>query len=335
MSRLLLFALGLVFATAAQAQVVWKYSAWLPPTHAAYEGFIKVWAKQVEDATQGRVKIDIVPPLGTPQAHYDLVRNGVADVTNITTANTANRFPLLKGLEMPFLSDQNSAMSIAAWRTYERFFAAANEFEGVKLGGLFIVGPYQVYTTKKEIRAIDDLKGQKIREAGGMTKEVVEALGATPFFAPAPQTYDVLSKGVGDGVLFPPESIPGFKVTSAVRHGLHVAGGFNQAAQALIINEAKWKALSPADQAAIEKLLGEHTARLWGELWDKTNAAAVDTMRKEGVGITTAAGPLLAEIQKRLGAIEGAWLAEAQKKNVDGKAALAFMRDEVKKLEKR
>jgi TRAP-type C4-dicarboxylate transport system substrate-binding protein len=335
MIRIALVAIGMAVAAAAQAQTVWKYSSWLPPSHPAYEGFIKVWAKQVEDATQGRVKVEVVPPLGSPQAHYDLVRNGVADVTNITTAYTANRFVLLKGLEMPFMSDRNSAMSIAAWRTYERFFAKANEFEGVKLGGLFIVGPYQVYTTKKEIKAIDDLKGQKIREAGGMTKEVVEALGATPFFAPAPQTYDVLSKGVGDGVLFPPESIPGFKVTSAIRHGLHVDGGFNQAVQALIINDAKWKALSPADQAAVEKLLGEHTARLWGDLWDKTNAAAVETMKKEGVSLATASGPLLAEIRRRLGAIEGAWVADAQKKSVDGKAALAFMRDEVKKLEKR
>jgi TRAP-type C4-dicarboxylate transport system substrate-binding protein len=335
MIRIALVAIGMAVAAAAQAQTVWKYSSWLPPSHPVYEGFIKVWAKQVEDATQGRVKVEVVPPLGSPQAHYDLVRNGVADVTNITTAYTANRFVLLKGLEMPFMSDRNSAMSIAAWRTYERFFAKANEFEGVKLGGLFIVGPYQVYTTKKEIKSIDDLKGQKIREAGGMTKEVVEALGATPFFAPAPQTYDVLSKGVGDGVLFPPESIPGFKVTSAIRHGLHVDGGFNQAVQALIINEAKWKALSPADQAAVEKLLGEHTARLWGDLWDKTNAAAVETMKKEGVSLATASGPLLAEIRRRLGAIEGTWVADAQKKSVDGAAALAFMRDEVKKLEKR
>ena len=335
MIRLALAFFSLALAAGAQAQTVWKYSSWLPPSHAAYDGFIKVWAKQVEDATQGRVKVEVVPALGTPQAHYDLVRNGVADVTNITTAYTANRFPLLKGLEMPFMSDRNSAMSIAAWRTYEKFFARANEFEGVKLGGVFIVGPYQVYTTRKEIKAMGDFAGQKIREAGGMTKEVVEALGATPFFAPAPQTYDVLSKGVGDGVLFPPESIPGFKVTSAIKYGLHVDGGFNQAVQALIINEAKWKALSPQDQAAIEKLLGEHTARLWGDLWDKTNAAAVETMKKDGVVITTATGPLLADIQRRLKTIEGIWVGDAQKKGVDGKAALAYMRDEVKKLEKR
>jgi TRAP-type C4-dicarboxylate transport system substrate-binding protein len=322
-------------AAPAAAQVVWKYSNWLPPTHPVTDGVTRVWAKQVEEATQGRVKIEVIAPLGAPPAHLDLVRNGVADVTNVTTAYTAGRFVLLGGLEMPFMSDRNSAMSLAAQRTYDRFFRPANEFDGLKFGGIAMVGPYQIYTTKKAINTIDDFKGQKIREAGGVTKAVVEALGATPFFAPAPQTYDVLSKGVGDGVLFPPESIPGFKVTSAVRHGIHVPGGFNQAVQALIINEAKWKALSPADQAAIEKLLGEHWSLLWGNLWDRTNAAAVESMAKDGVSIRNASPELLAEIRRRLAKIETDWIAEAGKKNVDGKAALAFMREQVQALEKR
>jgi TRAP-type C4-dicarboxylate transport system substrate-binding protein len=319
----------------AAAQVVWKYSNWLPPTHPVTDGVTRVWARQVEEATQGRVKIDVIAPLGAPQAHLDLVRNGVADVTNITTAYTAGRFVLLGGLEMPFMSDRNSAMSVAAQRTYEKFFRQANEFEGVKFGAIALVGPYQIYTTKKPIASIEDFKGQKIREAGGVTKLVVEALGATPFFAPAPQTYDVLSKGVGDGVLFPPESIPGFKVTSAVRHGLHVPGGFNQAVQALVINEAKWKALSAADQAAIEKLLGEHWTLLWGNLWDKTNAAAIEQMTKDGVSLRDASPELLAEVRRRLAKIETDWIAEAAKKNVDGRAALAYMREQVRALEKR
>jgi TRAP-type C4-dicarboxylate transport system substrate-binding protein len=325
----------LALAAPVHAQVVWKYSNWLPPTHPVTDGVTRVWAKQVEDATQGRVKVEVIAPLGAPPAHLDLVRNGVADVTNVTTAYTAGRFVLLGGLEMPFMSDRNSAMSLAAQRTYDKFFRQANEFEGLKFGGIAMVGPYQIYTTKKAINTIDDFKGQKIREAGGVTKAVVEALGATPFFAPAPQTYDVLSKGVGDGVLFPPESIPGFKVTSAVKHGIHVPGGFNQAVQALIINEAKWKALSPADQAAIEKLLGEHWSGLWGNLWDKTNAAAIEQMKKDGVALKDASPELLAEIRRRLAKIETDWIEQAGKKGVDGKAALAFMRAEVKSLEKR
>ncbi len=90
-------------------------------------------------------------------------------------------------------------MFIAVSAYYERFpsvsdqevasvLRQANEFEGLKFGGIAMVGPYQVYTTKKQISTIDDFKGQKIREAGGVTKAVVEALGATPFFAPATST---------------------------------------------------------------------------------------------------------------------------------------------------
>jgi TRAP-type C4-dicarboxylate transport system substrate-binding protein len=317
------------------AQTVWRYSNWLPPTHPVSEGVAKVWAQQVEQATEGRVKIEILAPLGAPPAHLDLVRNGVADVAGISTTYTAGRFILLRGLEMPFMSDSNSAMSIAAYRTYEKFFAKANEFQGVKLAGLALVGPNEVYTTKKPIHSIDDFKGLKLREAGGTTKEVAELLGATPFFVPAPQVYDVLSKGVGDGVLFPPESIPSFKLNGVVRYGVHVPGGFHQTAFAFIINQAKWNALSPADQAAISKLTGEHMARLWGELWDKTNADAIEQMNKGGVKIETASPALLADIRKRLSSLETGWIAEAAKKGVDGRAALEYMRAEVKALEKK
>ncbi|MBL8376253.1 MAG: TRAP transporter substrate-binding protein [Burkholderiales bacterium] len=324
-----------LFSGIAAAQTVWRYSNWLPPTHPVSSQVTLPWAKAVEAATQGRVRVEVIAPLGAPQGHLDLVRNGVADVTNITTSYTASRFVLTGGLELPFLSDQNSAMSVAAQRTYERFFAKANEFDGVKFGGLALVGPYQIYTTNKQVNSLDDLKGQKIREAGGITKAVVELLGATPFFAPAPQTFDVLSKGVGDGELFPPESIPGFKVTSTVKHGLHVPGGFNQNVQALIINEAKFRALSPADQAAVDKVIGEYWARAWGELWDKTNAAAIDDMRKAGVDVKVASPALMNEIRGRLARLEGDWIAAAAKKNVDGKAALEFMRAEVRRLEKK
>lgn len=335
-SRSLLFGvIACLVSVPVLAQTVWKFSNWLPPTHPVSEHVIKVWAKQVEEATQGRLKVEVIAPLGAPPAHLDLVKNGVADAACVTANYTASRFTLLRGLELPFMSDQNSAMSIAAQRTFDKFFRKANEFEGLKFGGLSMVGPYQIYTTKKPINTIEDFKGQKIREAGGLSKDVVEALGATPFFAPAPQTYEVLSKGVGDGVLFPPESIPGFKVTSTVRHGIHVPGGFNQNAFALVINDSKWKALSAADQAAVEKLLGEHWARLWGEVWDRTNAAGIEQMKKEGIQLVDASPALLGDVRKRFANFETNWLADAQKKGVDGKAALEFYRAEIKALEKK
>jgi TRAP-type C4-dicarboxylate transport system substrate-binding protein len=116
---------------------------------------------------------------------------------------------------------------------------------------------------------------------------------------------------------------------------VHVPGGFHQSVHAFIVNEAKWKALSAEDQSAVSKLTGEHLARLWGSLWDKTNADAVEQMRKEGVQIHDASAALLADLRERLATLETDWIADATKKGVDGKAALAYLREQVKELERK
>lgn len=320
-------------ASGAAAQTVWKFSTWVPPTHPIVEMVWKPWMAQVEQATQGRVKIEMIPPLGTPQAHYDLVRNGVADVANISIAYTASRFPLMGALELPLMSDSTLAMSVAAWRTYDAHFKQAGEFRGVKLASVMVAGPYHIFTTEKGIQTAADLKGLKLRESGGISKEVVERIGASPFFAPSPQVFDVLSRGVADGVLYATEAIVGFNVTKAVRYALEVPGGIHQSAQAILINEAKWNALSAADRAAVEKTMGENFARLWGQAWAKTTASAESILKKEGVQFTKASGPLLKHLQSELQPLEQQWVESAKKKNVDGKAALAFMRAEMRKLE--
>ncbi|MGE5792377.1 MAG: hypothetical protein ACM36B_06780, partial [Bacteroidota bacterium] len=84
-----------------------------------------------------------------------------------------------------------------------------------------------------------------------------------------------------------------------------------------------------------QKLLDEHWSLLWGNLWDKTNAAAIEQMKKDGVALADASPALLAEIRRRLAKIETDWIADAAKKSVDGKAALAYMREQVRTLEKR
>lgn len=126
---------------------------------------------------------------------------------------------------------------------------------------------------------------------------------ATPFFAPVRRTCEVLAEGGGEGAPFPPESIPVFGVTSAVKHGLHAPGGFTRAVQARIINAAKWKALSPPDQAAIEKLLGENCSLLRGNLCDRTDAAAIEQMRKDDVALA-GASPALAYMREQVKARE-------------------------------
>lgn len=321
---------GALAATAAQAQTVLRFSNWVPPTHPISREVFEVWAKQVEEATGGSVKVQVIPPLGAPPGHYDLVRNGTADVAFVVPSYTASRFVLTRGPEMPFYAADSTSASVAYWDIHEKQFARVGEAQGVKVLTVWVHGPGQVFTTNRKISSIDDFKGLKIRTAGGITDEVVKALGAEPFFAPAPQSYEVLSKGVADGIVFPLESIPGFKVERAIKHALIVPGGMYRVAHSVMMNEAKWNALTAEQKAAIEKVSGRALAELAGRVWDKYDEAAIGVMKAAGTEFTTASGPLLAEIRSRLGGLEAQWVQQARTKGVDGEAVMKEMRARVK-----
>lgn len=323
---------GALLSTGARAETVWRLSNWVPPTHPVVTQIFQVWAQKVGTATEGRVKVQIIPALGAPPAHFDLVHSGVADVALIGPSYTPARFSLVKIAELPFISNTSTASSMAIARVQERYFAKANEFAGVKLAGIWTHGPAHVFTIRKPVLGIADLRGLKIRTAGGISDQVAGLAGATPFFAPVSQTYDVLSKGVADGILFPAEGIPSFRLDTIIRHGTLIDGGIYQLTHAMIINPAKWSALTPADQAAVERLNGEALTRMASAVWDRINGAGVDTMKKAGIQIHAAPPELMAELRKRYAELLDAWMKDAAKKGVDGPAAWRLVQETVKEF---
>lgn len=325
---------GLLAAAAmsatAKAETVLRFSNWVPPQHPVSTDIINVYAERIAEATEGRVKVQVLSPgLGKPPAHLDLVKNGVADIAFAVHSYNADRFALPRVAELPFLAKDSTSASVAYWRMHEKYLAAANEHRGVKLLGLWVHGPAHIWTIKAPVNTLDDLGGQKIRVAGGITKDIANALGAVPFFAPAPKTYEALSKGVADGIFFPSESVPGFKLDKIIRHGLMVPGGLYRSSQYIVMNQAKWDALSDADKKAIDSVSGEALAKLAGEVWDRIDAKGIETMTASGIAMKTADGALLDSIRAKVAGFEGEWLATAKAKGVDGEAALAMLKAEI------
>ncbi|MBT3917404.1 MAG: TRAP transporter substrate-binding protein [Rhodospirillaceae bacterium] len=318
---------------AAQAETVLRFSNWIPPTHPLTTNAFSVWAKKIETATKGRVKVNLTPPLGKPPAHYDLVKSGVADIAWGVHGYNIDRFTLEYGMMLPFYAKTATASSIAFWRTNEKFFAKAKEYAGVKLMGLDVHGPAMVFTTKKRIRTLADMKNLKIRIGGGIISDISKALNVTPFFAPAPKAYEVLSKGVADGIFFPAESVASFKIDKIIKNALIIPGGLYRSSNYIIMNQAKWNSLSKQDQAAINSVSGEALARLMGSVWDAADKVGHKAMQKNGINVYEVKGPFLAEMTKKLAHLEAAWIARAKKQGVDGRAALAFYKAEIAKLE--
>src|SRR5258708_10676569 len=142
--------------------------------------------------------------------------------------------------------------------------------------------------TKKQVKSIADVQGVKIRTGGGIAEQVAKALGASAFVKPAPESYELLSSGVADGVFFPMESIISFKLDTVLDQATLFPGGMYSSAFGFFMNEEKWNKLPKQDQEAIEKLSGEYIARLAGNSWDEADRKGLEQPKKAGLPIVNA-----------------------------------------------
>lgn len=321
-------ALAAVLATsAAKAQTTLTASSWVPPAHPLTAQAFAVWLKQVEEATQGRIKFNVLPkaPVAPPQT-FDAVKDGIVDVSFTVHGYTPGRFVATKMTEFVALGDSAEAISVAYQRMHDKHLARLDEHKGVKVIGVFAHGPGHIYTVKAPVQTVADLAGLKIRVGGGVVNEYTRALGANPLLKPSSEAYQMLQTGVADGIFFPAESIPGFKLQTVVRYGTHVPGGLYNTSFVMMMNEAKYNALPPADKAAIDKLSGEHFARLAGRMWDTADAAGIETMKTAGVSIKPASPAFVSEARAKLEPIELAWASEMNARGIDGAALMKEFR---------
>jgi TRAP-type transport system periplasmic protein len=322
----------IVLTQPAAAQTTLTMSSWVSPQHHLTSVVLQGWATEVEKATNGRVKFTMLPKHpSAPPGTFDAVRDGLVDLSYVTASYTPARHVMPLMPELPGAGDTSLVNSVAYSRIHWKYFDKVGEYKGVKLLGVFTHGPGQMFT-KKPVRTIDDVQGLKIRTGGGVAEAVAKALGASAFVKPAPESFELLKSGVADGVFFPMESIVSFKLETVLEQATIFPGGMYSSAFGFFMNQDKWAKLSKEDQTAIEKLSGEHIARLAGRSWDEADQKGLDAMKKSGVKIVNADPALVAEVKKRSAPIIDDWVKQASAKGIDARKILDEFHAELKKV---
>ncbi len=323
--------LGLVGAGHGHAETVLTMSSWVGPTH-HLTVTLQQWAKDAENATNGRVKFRMLPkhPSAPPGA-FDSVRDDLVDVSFAATSFTAQRQPLTMLPALPGGGETALINSVAYSRIYEKHFADKREYEGVKLLGVFTHGPGQLLA-KKPVNSIADLQGMKIRTGGGIAEAVARAAGASTFVKGPMESYELLKSGVADGTVFPIESVASFKLETVITHAIIFPGGMYNTAFGVLMNEGKWNKLPKQDQEAIARASGENIARMFGKAWDEADRKGFDALKKAGVNVVTADPELAQEVRKRSEPLLQDWIKKAAAKGVDGTKVLAEFQAELKKV---
>ncbi|WP_413616222.1 TRAP transporter substrate-binding protein [Halomonas cupida] len=161
----------------------------------------KAWAENVEQMSQGRVSIEILPVNAVVQANQTLqaVQSGIlqghlTDPSYFTGQDPA--FGMIGNLvgawsdPYDFLDYMNNAGG-------EELYNKLVEPYGVHLIGAAATG-LESLPSSRPVRSIDDMKGLKIRAPEGMVYNIFEAAGATPVNLPGSEVYTGLEKGVID-----------------------------------------------------------------------------------------------------------------------------------------
>lgn len=336
--RVSLAAVWLIAASEpATSQETFTISSVVPPTHHISSRMIMPWAKQIESGTEGRVKFRLLPKAVTgPRQQLDAVRDGLADVSFVAHGWTAGRFVLTQAAEFPFLGDNAMATALAYQRIHDRHFAKVGEHKRQGVMGLSVWthGPAHIYTARKAINRLEDFQGLKIRVSPSTwANKLARALQISAVIQPAPQSYELLSSGVVDGIFFPHDGICLYRLETLLKHNTLVPGGLYNISFALIMNPDKFGRLSSHDQKIVLAASGETFARRSGQSWDVADAKCVGKMTAAGVRMQTASADLLARIKQATRQAEQDWIDQVKSMGVDGAAVMRELRAEVKKIE--
>ncbi len=251
------------------------------PTVAAVESF----GKKLEAATNGRLSVQMYAAmqLGGEKEAIEQAQVGAIQLARVSVGTLGPVIDDLNVFNLPFLFRNTGHMQ----RVIDGDIGAElldkvtnNDKAGLVALCWMDAGARSIYTVKKPVHAIADLKGLKIRVIGNpMFVDMMNALGGNGVAMGYDQVFSALQTGVVDGAENnPPSYVFDNHYTVAKYYTLtqHLI-----VPEVLVFSRRTWDSLSKDDQVAIKKL-GREAQLEERDLWNKYEAAALDKAKAAG-----------------------------------------------------
>jgi len=320
---------GTAVASAQEKTYELKLSHWVPASHPLQKA-LEDWGAAVEKESGGTLHYKVYPAqqLGKAFDHYDMARDGIADLTYINPGYQPGRFPIIAAGELPFLisSAKGGSMGLDAW--YRKY--AAKEMKDVKFCLAFIHAPSSFHSSDKKITLPADIKGMKVRPADATIANFVTLLGGTNVQSSAPEVRDIIERHVADAVTFPWGSLVLFGIDKVTKY--HMEAPLYVTTFAFVFNKAKYDEMSPRQKKAIDDNCTTEAAGRVGEPWGKFEDAGVDKVKAEpGQEVYELTPAQLAEWKKASAPLVQSWADGVKKAGVNPDTAMKELRTDLAK----
>lgn len=242
------------------------------------------WVKQVEDATKGRIKMQVYPSQTLVKGidMWKAASAGTIDIGWCVQSYWPDNTPLSDVISLPGLPFKTAEKSSEVlWRLYEKFPAIRAEYKQVLPLALYTATPFFIISSKKQVKSLDDLKGMKVRIVGAPSTEHMKAMGGVPTPMPMPEVYQALDKGVIDGAGAPWEAVHAFRLYEVGK--FVTIGPLATVYFSICANRAKIEGL-PADvRQQLMSVSGLAGSKFWGKsFFDTAEAGVHEDLKKAG-----------------------------------------------------
>jgi TRAP-type C4-dicarboxylate transport system substrate-binding protein len=229
-----------------------------PSTHPIYLGSIKWWIEEMDARTKGLFKAQWFGN-ATLAAGPDIAKSVIDGTVHIGNCLYASPMvPLQDVVALPKAFEDSQL--VAASQAFAKMVKSGlinDRYEklGIKVLFGYTTTNYQIFSTKKPVLTLHDLKGLKIRTAGTTLPKTVASLGGVPVNMAMGEATDALQKGVVDGIALGVPSLKPYPFYDLIKFANI---GFSLGGFPIIygMNKAAWEAL-PADIRSIMDQVNE------------------------------------------------------------------------------
>lgn len=313
-----------------------KAATWHPVKHRLTEDCFKLYGKEVEKRTKGKVKFKWFLGGSLVQAanSYKSLQSGLVDVVMAAAMwASPDEFPITNAMLLPFIADSSKHASKTFFLLYQNSPEFRKEYKdrGVVPIGFGTSGVNNIHVKGEPPKTKADMKGRKLTTPSGFGSKMLGLLGATPVVLKIQDMYMGMQRGMADGCLFPDAPTRSYKFTDFLNG--HTIGNIAVGPHVFLMTREKWDSLPP-DVQKVFKDLTPSLGCLNGETLKNEADWVNNALKKRGDKFYYLPAEERAKWKQAVQPLYAFWAKKLDGKGLDGKAIIAQIEKMAEKARK-
>jgi TRAP-type C4-dicarboxylate transport system substrate-binding protein len=304
-----------------------RFGIYLGPSHHMYYDGWKSFTTLVNERSKGKIAVKeyLGGVLFKAREGFKAIQDDICDFAPAYPNYSPTGFNLSFGASLPFMWENAYVAGRCLEELYAKYFKSEYERLGCKLLTMSATSNYHMFS-KKPITKLEQLKGMKVRSAGGMINKVLERFGMVPVSVPSPEIYTTLQRGMVDACIFSWASANSYKLYEVTDYVTQIGPGFFVFGPASGIVNPRWLAKLPPD---LKKIVYGAAREAGFHICNTYEKEAVPSMKKHkehGVKVLSLSDSELARWKEASQPVVDEWIEKLEGKGVPARQLIKDMR---------